>query len=230
MRPTKDICLGGNLKKPTASYAYFRVFFCFVLSLLRVKGKSSMFVGPVSSSLKPLVMDIEALRFPVGPFELQPNYTEEDLDGWMSILSDLPMQLQQAVDGMPDEQLQAPYRPDGWTRTQVIHHLADSHMNCFIRCKLTLTELDPTVKPYAEADWAKTPDATDVNIGASWDILHGLHYRWNQFWLSLKPEDWSRQYYHPENQRHVTLAEALQFYAWHSRHHLAHVTSAWMPS
>ena len=75
-----------------------------------------MFVGPVSSSFKPLVMDIEALRFPVGPFELQPNYTEEDLDGWMSILSDLPMQLQQAVDGMPDEQLQAPYRPDGWTR------------------------------------------------------------------------------------------------------------------
>ncbi len=173
-------------------------------------------------------MDIEALRFPIGPFKQQPSFTEQDLDGWISILSDLPMQLQEAVNKMPDGQLQAPYRPGGWTRTQVVHHLADSHMNCFIRCKLALTELDPIVKPYDEVAWAKTPDATDVNIGASLDILHGLHYRWNQLWLSLGPDDWSRDYYHPENQRDITLAEALHFYAWHSRHHLAHVTSEWV--
>ena len=175
-------------------------------------------------------MNLEALKYPVGPFKLQTTYTEADLDEWMATLSDLPQQLQNAVDAMSDEHLQAPYRPDGWTRTQVIHHLADSHMNCFVRCKLALTEQDPIVKPYDERAWAATPDATDLNVGASLDILHGLHYRWNQFWLSLGPDDWARDYYHPENQRDVTLAEALQFYAWHSRHHLAHVTSAWQGS
>ena len=175
-------------------------------------------------------MDLEALKYPVGPFKLKAAYTEEDLDQWMAELSDLPEKLQAAVDAMDDARLQSPYRPDGWTRTQVIHHLADSHMNCFVRCKLTLTELDPIVKPYDERAWAATPDATDLNVGASLDILHGLHYRWNQFWLSLGPDDWAHDYYHPENQRDVTLAEALQFYAWHSRHHLAHVTSAWQGS
>ncbi|MGA0248108.1 MAG: DinB family protein, partial [Schleiferiaceae bacterium] len=83
-------------------------------------------------------MNLEALKYPVGAFKLQTTYTEADLDEWMATLSDLPQQLQNAVDAMSDEHLQAPYRPDGWTRTQVIHHLADSHMNCFVRCKLAL--------------------------------------------------------------------------------------------
>ncbi len=129
---------------------------------------------------------------------------------------------------MSDEHLQAPYRPDGWTRTQVIHHLADSHMNCFVRCKLALTEQDPIVKPYDERCLGHYPDATDLNVGASLDILHGLHFRWNQFWLSLGPDDWARDYYHPENQRDVTLAEALRFCRWHSRHTFGACDFRWL--
>jgi len=174
-----------------------------------------------------LSMDLEKLRFPIGRFYLKSEISDSDIDSCLISLSDMPNKLQVAIDNTKDELLQSPYRPEGWTRNQVIHHLADSHLNSYSRCKMAYTENFPHVKPYNEKVWALLEDAADVNIGASMDILHGVHYRWNRFWDSLDRKDFEKMYFHPELDRGVPLSEVLQYFAWHGEHHIGHVNSTW---
>ena len=168
---------------------------------------------------------LEALRFPVGRFEAQPSYTEQDLRELIDRLALGPRRLATAVRGLAGVQLETPYRPGGWTARQVVHHVADSHMNAFARFRLALTEERPTIKPYDEARWGELADSKTAPIELSMALLEPLHERWVRLLRSLKAADWKREYFHPEHGRTFTLAEALAQYAWHGEHHTAHVSS-----
>ena len=122
------------------------------------------------------------------------------------------------------EQLDTPYRPGGWTVRQVVHHLPDSHMNAYVRFRLALTENEPTIKPYEQQLWAELPDAKTADIEMSLKLFEGLHQRWVLLLRSMKPEDFHRKYIHPESGVNV-LDNVLQLYAWHGKHHVAHITS-----
>jgi len=124
---------------------------------------------------------------------------------------------------LSEVQLDTAYRPGGWTVRQVVHHCADSHMNSFIRFKLALTEENPTIKPYHEDKWAEMADAKNLPIEPSLKILEGLHDRWAILIKSLSDQDLQKTFYHPANQKTITLATTIALYAWHSRHHLEHV-------
>jgi hypothetical protein len=133
------------------------------------------------------------------------------------------MRMREAVAGLSDIQLDTPYRPEGWTVRQVVHHVADSHMNAFIRMKLALTEDTPTIKPYDEKSWALLPDMKlpiDVSLG----LIDGIHTRWVSVIAGSSTDQFSRSFVHPELGAEVTLDQLLQLYAWHSHHHLAHIT------
>ena len=163
-------------------------------------------------------------RYPIGRFENPgPSGDERRLECIRQIAA-LASDLQNEVGSLTREQLDTPYREGGWTVRQVIHHLADSHMNSYARCKLALTESEPTIKPYDENLWAQTPDcAAPCEISVA--LLDALHRRWVFFWKALEPGQWSRAYRHPE--RGVTTLETtLALYAWHGRHHLAHIRQA----
>ena len=163
-------------------------------------------------------------RYPVGKFVFDPAITNDKRQGWIEELARAPWQLRAAIAGLDDEQMQTPYRDGGWTIPQVIHHLADSHMNSFIRCKLALTEDNPTIKPYDEATWAELPDGRDAPVELSLKLIDVLHERWALMLNSFSDQDWARTFKHPERGL-MTLDQNLQLYAWHSRHHIAHITS-----
>ena len=129
-----------------------------------------------------------------------------------------------AVDGLSDAQLDTPYRPGGWTVRQVVHHLPDSHLNAYTRCRLALTEASPTIRPYDEARWAELPDARSAPVAVSLALLDALHMRWGLLLSQLGTDDWSRTFNHPEHRRLISLDEVLAMYAWHGEHHVAHVT------
>lgn len=135
----------------------------------------------------------------------------------------LPERLKAAVSGLSDAQLDTPYREGGWTVRQVVHHLADSHANSVIRFKLALTEDWPTIKPYDEAAWAKLPDSKSLPIESSMTFIEGMHERWVALLEAMTEADFERGFVHPEHGRQ-SLATALAIYAWHSRHHVAHIT------
>lgn len=162
------------------------------------------------------------LQYPVGKFERQTEYHPHEITEFIQILEHLPAQMRAAVSGLTDAQLETKYRPDGWTLRQVVHHVPDSHMNSFVRFKLALTEENPTIKPYDEGAWALLSDSS-LPVQVSLDLLEALHTRWVLLLHSIKPEDWKRTFQHPENGS-MTLEYALALYAWHSRHHLAHIT------
>jgi hypothetical protein len=166
----------------------------------------------------------ERLRYPTGRNSLQPNPSVQNIHGWINELAALPGQMRGAVAGLSDTQLDTPYRPDGWTVRQVVHHVPDSHLNAYIRTHWALTEERPTIKPYDQDAWTALPYSRTAPIADSLDLLEALHARWVVVWRSLTSEQWSREYFHPEDQRYFTLADLLQTYAWHSRHHLAHIT------
>src|SRR6476620_9464894 len=136
-----------------------------------------------------------------------------------------PEHLRTAVAGLDDAQLDTPYRPGGWTVRQVVHHVPDSHLNAYTRIKLALTEDEPTIKPYEEARWAELPDARTGPIEISLALLEALHRRWVLLLRELQPADFTRQFRHPEHGRAMSLDEVLALYAWHGRHHVAHITS-----
>jgi DinB superfamily len=161
-------------------------------------------------------------QYPVGKFERQIEYHPSEIAEFIGILEQLPSQMRAAVQGLSDSQLETPYRPDGWTLRQVVHHVPDSHMNSFVRFKLALTEENPTIKPYDEGAWALLSDSS-LPVQVSLDLLEALHARWVILLRSIKPEAWKRTFQHPENGP-MTLEYALALYAWHSRHHLAHIT------
>lgn len=163
------------------------------------------------------------LQYPVGKFERQANYTALEIQESIEVLEKLPQQMRAAMNGLSASQLETPYREGGWSLRQVVHHVPDSHINSFVRFKLALTEENPTIKPYDEAAWAELSDSRDTPIQTSLDLLEALHERWVIVLRAIKPEDWRRTFNHPQNGA-MTLEYALALYAWHSRHHLGHIT------
>jgi hypothetical protein len=164
-------------------------------------------------------------RYPIGRFQFDGDSTGARRQQWIEEIAAAPALLRQAVAGLTPAQLDTPYRENGWTVRQVVHHLPDSHLNAYTRIKLALTEDLPTIKPYEEARWAELPDALSGDIEPSLNLLEYLHQRWLLLLRQLKPTDFDRQFRHPEHGRIFKLAESLALYAWHGRHHVAHITS-----
>ena len=167
---------------------------------------------------------MEDLRYPIGKYIVQP-FSDKLWQEWVMDIKNLPQHLENAVLNLDEVQLDTPYREGGWTVKQLVHHVADSHMNAYIRFKLGLTEDNPTIKPYDEAAWAEMADTKNLPINISLTILHAVHARWNEVLKSMGRTDLDRTVFHPEHKKQLTLWELLGMYAWHSRHHTAHVTS-----
>ncbi len=164
------------------------------------------------------------LRYPIGLPVLPPTpLTPAERAPYLQQLAELPARLTAAARLAGGERLQRPYRPGGWTGRQVIHHLADSHMNCYFRFRLALTEDKPTVRPYDETAWAELPDVAATPITLSISLLDSLHSRWLTLLHHLDEAQWQRTFYHPGSQQTFTLDQALVQYAWHGQHHLAHL-------
>ncbi|HEX8327570.1 MAG TPA: putative metal-dependent hydrolase [Hymenobacter sp.] len=166
----------------------------------------------------------ESLSFPIGRMKLPAgSLTPAERTALIQQMADLPAQLAAAARAVGGEGLQRPYRPGGWTGRQVIHHLADSHINSYCRYRLALTEDNPTIKPYEEHLWAELPDVAATPITVSLTLLEALHTRWVTLLHHLSEAQWQRTFYHPGMQREFTLDQALAMYAWHGQHHLGHV-------
>ena len=163
------------------------------------------------------------LRYPVGRFDMQEEVTPERRREWIEQVAEAPTRLREAVAGLDDRQLDTPYREGGWTVRQVLHHLADSHINAYVRMKLALTEDSPAVKTYDEARWAELADSRDTPPEVSLALLDALHRRWLILLRSLADADWAKTFRHPE-WGEPSLERTLGLYAWHGRHHVAHVT------
>ena len=161
------------------------------------------------------------LRYPIGQFSPADPVTRAEVDAWIEDIKALPADLQSTVAPLTDGQLDTPYRPDGWTVRQVVHHLPDSHMNSLIRCKWALTEDRPVIKAYDEQGWAALPDCREP-IAHSLDLLDALHLRWTSLLRGLSWPQLQREFVHPESGA-ATLAVTVGSYAWHGRHHLAHI-------
>ena len=170
-------------------------------------------------------MDIEKLKFPIGKYS--PGEIKfEEIQRWIEDIANLPEQLSEVLKNVDEEALSFTYRPEGWSIRQLVHHLADSHMNAFIRFKLALTEDNPTIKPYLEAKWATMHDVKEVPIESSVLILKGVHARLASVLRDMSVQEFSRKYTHPEHGKSLDLAYTVGMYSWHGRHHLAHIKCA----
>lgn len=167
------------------------------------------------------------LKYPIGPFQLEDGFSSDVISGWIKEIEELPVLLREAVEGLDDEQLDTAYRPGGWTVRQVVHHLADSHMNSYVRFKLALTEETPVIKPYDETKWAELADYA-LPVAPSLILLDTLHKRWTCLLHSLTPADMEKTFVHPDSGE-VSVGETIGLYAWHGKHHLAHITSLHQP-
>jgi uncharacterized damage-inducible protein DinB len=163
-------------------------------------------------------------RYPIGKYSTQP-FTEELKNEWLRDIKFLPNDLEMAVQDLDEAQFDTPYREGGWTVKQLIHHIADSHMNAYIRFKLALTEDNPSIKPYEEKDWANLKDVFTVPTNVSLTLLHALHRRWHAAIVELTDEQWKRPVFHPQQKREMSLWYLLGMYAWHGKHHVAHITT-----
>jgi hypothetical protein len=161
--------------------------------------------------------------YPIGRFQFEGEMTKSVIEAWINDIEALPGLLQAAVNDLNNEQLDTPYRLGGWTIRQVVHHMADSHMNAYVRFKLALTEQKPIIKPYNEGKWAELPDSK-LPVNVSLSLLEALHTRWVDLLRSLGPSDWERRFIHPDAGE-VSVGENIGIYAWHGRHHLAHITT-----
>lgn len=164
------------------------------------------------------------LSYPIGKFRAPESFTPEYLQACMADIAQAPHNLKQAVAGLSPTQLDTPYRPGGWTVREVVHHVPDSHINAYVRFKLALTEEQPTVKTYEEKRWAQLYDVQVTPVEVSLSLLEALHHRWVLLLQSLTPEDLQRSFRHPELGL-VPLYRNLGMYAWHGKHHVAHITS-----
>lgn len=163
---------------------------------------------------------IDPLSYPIGKYTTPVEITEGHMNAWIDIIETFPAKLEKAVRWLSSAQLDTPYRPGGWSIRQLVHHIADSHMNAYVRLKLGLTEDNPNIKPYDQDAWAKLPDSkllVEISLG----IITGVHQRWVTILKSV--EDWERTVYHPEQLATMTLDDLTGQYAWHCEHHLAHV-------
>lgn len=165
---------------------------------------------------------MENLKYPIGRFNPQP-FTDNVLTKSLEDIELFPSRIRNSVDQLTQEQLNTPYRPEGWTIQQLVHHCADSHMNAFIRFKLALTEDVPTIKPYDEAAWANLADY-QISVDLPLTLIDLLHEKWVTLLKAMTLSDFEKQYYHPEAKKKSPLSEIVQMYAWHCNHHLAHIT------
>lgn len=168
-------------------------------------------------------MDLEQLRYPIGKFTAPDTISDLQLKNYINDIRYLPAQLEIAVQTLDSQQLETPYRPGGWTVAQVVHHVADSHINAYTRFKLALTEDTPVIKPYEEALWADLADVNSTPINFSITLLHALHTRWVNLLDRLTPEQFERMFMHPANKTTTKLRVVTGMYSWHGRHHLAHI-------
>lgn len=168
-------------------------------------------------------MTDEQMKYPIGDFIAPASYTNEDTHRWIDDIATLPAKLRYAVSGLTQQQLDTPYRSGGWTLRQVVHHVADSHMNSITRIKLALTENNPVIKPYEEAEWAQLPDYS-LPVESSLKILEGIHTHMVALFESFTENEWARTFVHPASGATIPLKKVLALYSWHSNHHLAHVT------
>jgi uncharacterized damage-inducible protein DinB len=163
----------------------------------------------------------EAVRYPIGLFTYDPESNDARRRSWIDALRRLPSELEEAVDGISDDALERSYREGGWTARQLVHHIADGHMNIYIRFKLAMTEDVPEIKPFDENTWVNTPEMNGP-IEESLDIIRGVHARWVRLLDALSPGDFERAVMHPISGL-VTLDRMLQYFAWHGMHHVAHI-------
>jgi hypothetical protein len=164
------------------------------------------------------------LRYPAGKYDPQP-FSEQQKEKWLLDIQFLPNDLEKAIENLDAYQLDTPYREGGWTPRQVVHHVADSHMNAYIRFRLGLTEENPAIKPYEEGEWAKLDDVFTVPVNVSITLLHSLHQRLHAMLKPLDEEKFNRTVFHPEHKKNMSLWFLLGMYAWHGKHHVAHITS-----
>ena len=164
-------------------------------------------------------------RYPIGKFEPRP-FSEKRLKEWINDIRYLPSELEEAIINLDEAQLDMPYREGGWKIKQVVHHVADSHMNAYCRFRLGLTEDNPAIKPYKEQLWAELKDSETVPINISITLLHALHVRWYETLKNISGEGWNRTVFHPGQQKSISLWNLLGSYAWHGKHHTAHITHA----
>ncbi|HBI02859.1 MAG TPA: putative metal-dependent hydrolase [Paenibacillaceae bacterium] len=167
---------------------------------------------------------MEDLRYPIGQFVLPEEISQDTIEQWINELEGIPQELQDAIVGLNDEQLDTSYRPDGWTLRQVVHHLADGNINAYIRFKLALTEDEPIIVPFNEERWADLSDSVELRPEVSVSLLRVLHKRWVKTLRGLNQEDFQRSFIHPEGGK-TELRKALGFFVWHGKHHIAHITS-----
>jgi len=163
-------------------------------------------------------------RYPIGRYLKEETVSPAKRGTWIGEIAEAPAQLRAAVQGLNESQFDTPYRDGGWTVRQVVHHVPDSHLNAYVRFKLALTEDNPTIKPYEEALWARLPDTAATQVGVSLMLLEALHRRWVVLLRAMQESEWSRTYIHPEDGQ-LRLDYILGMYAWHGKHHIAHVTS-----
>ena len=164
------------------------------------------------------------LRYPIGKYEWPATVTDGDRREWIAAIATAPAALREAILGLSEEQIATPYRPGGWTVRQVVHHLPDSHLNAYTRFKLALTEDEPVIKPYDEARWAELADTHTVPVATSLKLLEALHARWVALLAAMSGAEYGRTFRHPQHGRVLRLDQMLGLYAWHGRHHVAHVT------
>ena len=169
---------------------------------------------------------LKALQFPIGEFKVTDNPTETQVSEWIKDIEIFPSQLKEVIKNTSAEALAYKYRPNGWTVNQVVHHCADSHINAFLRLKLSLTENNPTIRPYFEDRFGELIDSLDTNLTASLQIITGIHFKWTQLLKSLTVNDLQKTFFHPEHQTTFTILENIQNYSWHCKHHLQHVKNA----
>lgn len=163
------------------------------------------------------------LQYPIGQYECPDTISEETIQHWVTILEDFPNRLELLVKDLTDEQLDTPYRPEGWTIRQVVHHLSDSHHHSYTRFKWTLTEDKPLIKAYFEARWAELFDSKKAPIAMSLNHLKAIHYKLVYLIKGLTREDLQQAFLHPETNTEMSLAYTVGNYAWHSNHHYAHI-------
>lgn len=166
---------------------------------------------------------LQALRYPIGEYKPSENPSSGDIKKCISVIEDFPIKLKNAVNKLSDEQLDTPYRPEGWTIRQVVHHVVDSHINSYCRFKLALTEDTPAIRPYFEDRWAELPEAKSAPVELSLPLLDALHKRWVVILKNITPVQLKLKYFHPETKKEASLEYLVGLYAWHCEHHLAHI-------